>query len=77
MDNTIPKISEQHKNMCEEDITIKELGEALKKLKNGKSRVSDGFTPDFYKFFWPNIKETFFESIKYADNDGKLSIDQR
>jgi hypothetical protein len=76
-DENLPKINEESKESCETDITIKEIGIALKELKNGKSPGSDGYTADFYKFFWPTIKETVLESIIYANNIGKLSIDQR
>jgi hypothetical protein len=76
-DDSIPKISEESKNSCEKEITLEELGKALKQLKNGKSPGSDGFTSDFYKFFWIDIKDILLESIIYAKNIGKLSIDQR
>jgi hypothetical protein len=35
--------------------SFKECGESLKLMKNGKSPGSDGFTVDFYKFFWNDI----------------------
>ena len=54
-DDSLPKISEEDKLSCEGDITLKEIGEALSQLKNGKSPGSDGFTIDFYNFFWPKI----------------------
>jgi hypothetical protein len=76
-DESIPKISEVDKQRCENQITMQELGNALKELKNEKSPGSDGFTTDFYKFFWINIKKTVLESINYAENVGNLSIDQR
>ena len=76
-DNTLPKINEVDKKSCDNDITIEETGIALKDLANGKSPGSDGFTPDFYKFFWSSIKNLVFESISYANNNGQLSIDQK
>ena len=76
-DETIPKISETDKQSCELDIALQELGIALKELKNGKSPGSDGFTTDFYKFFWIDIKNLVLESINHAKDIGKLSIDQR
>jgi exonuclease III len=77
LDETTPKISENHKQMCECDITVEEAGKALKQLQNGKSPGSDGFTTDFYKFFWCDIKNSVIDSINYAKNIGKLSIDQK
>jgi hypothetical protein len=76
-DDTIPKISEVNKNMCETEITIKELGEAMNGLQNGKSPGSDGFTADFYKFFWAMLRPNIHESLKYALEKGQLSIDQK
>jgi hypothetical protein len=76
-DETIPKITENEKENCDSIITIKEMGEALRGLQNGKSPGSDGFTADFYKFFWPTIQTAIFESLTYACNVGRLSIDQR
>ena len=76
-DESLPKLSNENKQTCETDLSLKEIGEALKDLKNGKSPGSDGFTSDFYKFFWPLIKNTVFESLLYSYNNGKLSIDQR
>ena len=74
---TLPKINNNDKLTCDTDITINETGIALKDLTNGKSPGSDGFTPDFYKFFWPTIKDVVFDSIIYANEKGHLSIDQK
>jgi exonuclease III len=76
-DDTLPKISEPDKTLCEQPITMEEIGKALKQLENGKSPGSDGFTTDFYKFFWPDIKNTVLESFNHANQLGRLSIDQR
>jgi hypothetical protein len=76
-DDTLPKISEENKQSCENILTMEEIGKALKQLENGKSPGSDGFTTDFYKFFWPNIKNIVLENFSYAKQTGKLSIDQR
>ena len=76
-DETLPKLTEDDKKSCEDELTLKEIGEALKQLQNGKSPGSDGFTTDFYKFFWSKIKHTVLESLINAKNTGKLSIDQK
>jgi exonuclease III len=77
MDKDMPKLKKDDKQSCETPITIEELGVALRELKNGKSPGSDGLTTDFYKFFWVTIKTTVKDSINYAYETGKLSIDQR
>ena len=76
-DETLPKISDADKNSCETIINLDEIGIALKELKNGKSPGSDGFTTEFYKFFWAQIKQCVLDSLIYAYENGKLSIDQR
>ena len=54
-DIDIPKLSEEDKDICEQQLTLEELGEALSKMKNGSSPGYDGFTTSFYKFFWGQI----------------------
>jgi exonuclease III len=76
-DETLPKIHQSNKIKCESDITMHETSIALKGLQNGKSPGSDGFTPDFYKFFWPTIKKVVFQSIIQANENKYLSIDQK
>jgi hypothetical protein len=39
---------------------VEECGESIKSMKNGKNPGSDGFTVDFYKFFWKDIGAFFF-----------------
>ena len=54
------KLSDEQKNSLEGNLSFKECGEFLKLMKNGKSPGSDGFTVDFYKFFWNDIGALFF-----------------
>ena len=46
-------------------------------MDDGKSRGSDGFTCEFYKFFSDNIKQNVIASIKYGFEKRQLSICQR
>jgi hypothetical protein len=50
--NDIPKLNENQKQSLEGEISLPELTSALKRMKNNKSPGSDGFTADFFKFFW-------------------------
>jgi len=77
LDITKPTLNESDKNMCEQEITLEECGESLKELPNNKTPGSDGFTSDFYKFFWKDIKQFVYNSFKYSFESGELSIDQR
>lgn len=54
-------------------MSFKECGEALKQMSNGKSPGSDGFTTDFYKFFWKDIGIFLYRSLKYGYEEGKFS----
>ena len=77
LEENIPNISNEDKTFCDADISLEEVGIALKELKNGKTPGTDGFPPDFYKFFWTEIKELVYESILFVAEKGEMSIDQR
>jgi hypothetical protein len=49
----------------------------IKVLPNGKTPGVDGIGIEFYKVFWTDIEDLVFDSLKYAIDTGKLSIDQR
>ena len=75
--DSIPKLSQNERDYCDQPISLKECAKALLSLKNGKSPGSDGFTPDFYKMFWKDISGIVFDSILYAQQKGELSIEQK
>ena len=51
-----PKLSFESRNKLEGELTEKEILAALKKMKNNKSPGMDGFTSEFFKFFYNDIK---------------------
>ena len=73
---SLEKITEKEKLSCEGEITMIEIGTYLKKIRNNKSPGSDGFTGEFFKFFYPDIKIRLFNSIKQTYADKKLPISQ-
>ena len=73
----IPKISDMEKKSCDEILTLEECGKALKCLPNNKSPGSDGYTTNFYKFFWPDIKHFLFNSYVYSFENGSLTQNQK
>ena len=73
----IPSISEEHKILCEKELTLEDLSTSLFKMDSGKSPGNDGLTAGFYKFFWDHIKYTLYESYCHSKNVGKLSSSQR
>ena len=62
--------------MLEGEITYEELKIALKNMKNSKSPGNDGFTAEFFKFFWVDSGEYILKSINYAYRHGLLSVTQ-
>ena len=73
----IPKLTEEDKLLCEQDISENEILLSIKQLKNGKSPGTDGLTAEFYKFFWSDIKELLLESLKQSLRLGELSVEQK
>ena len=50
---------------------------ALKEFKNNKTPGKDGFSPEFYKFFWSELDTEITASRNYAFQKGSLSIGQK
>ena len=76
IDEHTPRLTDGDKLMCERNLSLEEIGGALKELKNGKLPGNDGFTTDFYKFFWIKIKTEVLNSLMYADQI-ELSTEQK
>ena len=68
--NSLPKLNLKEKESCEGEITLQEIGMYLKKIRNNKSPGTDGFSGEFFKFFYPDLKYRLHKSIKqtYAEN---------
>ena len=76
-DITYNKVSDEDKLMLDQPITEDEILQCVKNLKKSKSPGSDGFTSEFYQFFWIDIKKNLFECIQYALLKGELTIEQK
>ena len=76
-DTDIKKINNTIRESLEGEITYDELTTALRNMKNEKSPGSDGFTNEFFKFFWIDIGKFVFRSIIIGYEKGELSITQR
>ena len=78
MDNiTLPVITNDFFNLCENDLTEDELLIFLKSMQNDKIPGNDGLTKDFYEIIWYEIKHVFLKSLKQAKEKGQLRISQR
>ena len=56
-------VSEEQRLAQNEPITMEEIAKAVQSLANGKTCGCDGVPIDFYKVFWPKLKDTYFELI--------------
>ena len=70
------KLNEDESNSLEGEITYEELADALKNMKNSKSPGMDGFTAEFFKFFWVDPGKFIVKSVNYAYKNGSLSVTQ-
>lgn len=62
----LKKLNDDQKLSCEGDLSVEECLLSLKKMKNSKSPGYDGYTVEFYKFFWNDIKEFLIRSFNYS-----------
>ena len=46
-------------------------------MNNDRSPGSDGFSVEFFKFFWKKIGTSVVKSLNYGFQEGKLSVTQR
>ena len=46
-------------------------------MKNSKAPGNDGFTAEFFKFFWIDLKMYILNSLNYGYKKGSLSITQK
>ena len=73
----IPKLNENEANNIEGMITEEEALCSLKNMKNNKSPGSDGFTIEFFKFFWKDIGKFLVRAINYSFVKGEMSSTQK
>ena len=64
----LSKLTENQKLVCDAPITLEECKNALNQLHTNKSPGMDGFTIEFYKAFWNDIKNCLFDSIAFSFN---------
>ena len=62
-DQYTSKLDECTSNTLENPILESEVLEVLKNMKNNKSPGSDGFTAEFFKFFWNDLKTFILRAI--------------
>ncbi len=70
-------LTEEEAQSCEGKIKYAECTQVVKDQKNNKSPGSDGYTSEFYKFFWRDLAPFLIRSANHAYEAEKLSITQR
>ncbi len=69
----IPILTLQEKPSLEGEMTLAEASFALKNMKNYKSPGSDGFTAEFFQFFWLQLGSFVVRSLNDGFRKGELS----
>ena len=77
IDNDIPILTDENKNICEGGITNEECIDAIKSMDNCKSPGVDGLPAEFYKILWNDISDLVLDSFNYSYQKGELSITQK
>ena len=77
MNHTPPQIPEEMKAELNQSLEMGEIHRSLKNMKNNKSPGADGFTAEFFKFFWPDLKHYLHKSYLCSIEKGILSPTQR
>ena len=74
---TCPKLSDLQKDSMEGLLTDAELTKYIKSAKNNVSPGSTGYTNEFFKFFWRDLRYLILNSVNHGFSTGYLSITQR
>ena len=64
IENSIPRIDDSFKDLCESDFKIDELDSVIFKMALNKSPGTDGLTANFYQFFWKDVRDLLFDALK-------------
>ena len=72
-----PQISEEDKIYLDLPISQEEKEAAIKVLPGNKFPGTDGLSADFYKIFYPKMKDLLFEVYKEVVVDGKFHLSAR
>ena len=72
-----PKLPDEDREEIEGPLTLDECKHVLELFQENKSPGEDGFTVEFYKYFFDSVESYLLESLNAAYEVGKLSISQR
>lgn len=77
VDTTVDKLDYAEMISLEGEITHGEAASVLINMSNNKSPGSDGFTTEFFKFFWKQLGHFIVRSLNFGYKKGELSVTQK
>ena len=75
--HNIKKLNEDQAMSMNGYLSIEELGLALKNTKNNKTPGLDGFSFEFFKIFWKNMKFCVANAVNHSFDKGTLPLSLR
>ena len=76
-DTELHVLDENDAISCEGLLTEDDCYKAVLSMQNNKAPGCDGLSSEFYKCFWPDIKDMLIESLNEGYTQGGLSESQR
>ena len=76
-DLSLPRLSDEERDNMEGPLTYEECKKVLETFQNDKSPGEDGFTVEFYKFFFELLGHDLIASFNEAYEANELTISQR
>ena len=75
-DISILSLSETERQICEEELTEKDIYESMISFVNIKSPSNDRFAKEFCNTFWQDVKDIFINSLQESKRLKHLCISQ-
>ena len=72
-----PKLTNSLSQSLEGELTMEEVHQSLSNMKNGKSPGLDGYTVEFFKYFWKEINIFLLRYLNFSFMSGSMSQVQK
>ena len=73
----LPFLDENDASYCDCPITENEVADALKSMNNGSAPGHDGLPTEFYRTFWPYIKDPLMDCFRFSFDSNSLSSSEK
>lgn len=77
LENVPIKVNENDQELCDSDISLDEISQALFKMAKNKSPGSDGLTTEFYCKFFSSLQDVLLKLYNEVENGKTLSRSMR